>query len=442
MFHSPVHSDTPLHVPADAAARDALLSRVRTFAELDHARLVAVAEATVHSDNTLVVKWRGGQSTDLATVLAVRGRLSPAESAGVLVGVAQALAAMHSADLVHGPLSALDVMLDAGGEVRLQPRLDGAHDCTVADDVLAVASLVDGLLGPRTGDDDAATALRAVLAPALAPDPLVRPEAGTLAAWAHDAVAPEAVRLPEPATLAVAALGGARTPHSAPEPRVPTARHRKAYRGASAVGSAGRARTVARPRRQRAPGGPARRIGGLVAVIAVVGVLAGVAMSMRAPSSPPVIQADAAAVRAVSTSASASEHRADAVLDRRDPAAAAAALTERRLGLLTGSSGAPDRAALAAVEIEDSPAHAADGALVDRLTARGVELRGAEVKVHSAAAVEATDDRAEVTVEYEVGAYEQVSVGGESTVVPASGARTSRLSLVWTDAGWRVSEVS
>lgn len=443
---------TELHVPADAAARDALLSRVRTLTALDHGRLVAVTGAEVRGDSTLVVRWRTGETTDLATVLAVRGGLSPAEAAGVLVGVAQALAAMHSAGLVHGPLSALDIVLDAGGEARLRPRLDGSLDGTPPDDVIAVARLVDGLLGPHPGDqpdDDETTALRAVLAPALAHDPLVRPEAGSLAAWAHDAVPPQPVRLPEPAALAVAALGGVRTPpRSGAEARLPAARHRRAYRGAPSTGGPDHrrpGRPQRRARRRSAPGGPAGRVVGLVAVVVAVGALAGIAVQSRAPGPAPLAGGPGAAVTAVAvqaaeTSAAATppEPVRDPVLDPDDPAGAAGMLTQRRVALLTGASGAPDVAALGTVDAAGSAVHDADRALVRRMADQGVSLTGGDVDVHDVTVVSSSSEHAEVRVEYELGPARQRTIGGATATVPASGVRTSTLSLVWTDAGWRV----
>jgi len=443
---------TELHVPADAAARDALLSRVRTLTALDHGRLVAVTGAEVRGDSTLVVRWRTGETTDLATVLAVRGGLSPAEAAGVLVGVAQALAAMHSAGLVHGPLSALDIVLDAGGEARLRPRLDGSLDGTPPDDVIAVARLVDGLLGPHPGDqpdDDETTALRAVLAPALAHDPLVRPEAGSLAAWAHDAVPPQPVRLPEPAALAVAALGGVRTPpRSGAEARPPAARHRRAYRGAPSTGGPDHrrpGRPQRRARRRSAPGGPAGRVVGLVAVVVAVGALAGIAVQSRAPGPAPHAGGRDTAVTAVAVHApvetSVAETPSDPVLDPDDPAGAAGTLTQRRVALLTGASGTPDVAALGTVDAAGSAVHDADRELVRRMAAQGVSLTGGDVDVHDVTVVSSGSEHAEVRVEYELGPARQRIIGGATATVPASGVRTSTLSLVWTDAGWRVSGV-
>jgi hypothetical protein len=185
-------------------------------------------------------------------------------------------------------------------------------------------------------------------------------------------------------------------------------------------------------------------------VSAVAGVLAGVVGDLDRPEPSTLHAADGPAVPAAGHDTSPDTASAavtppdvpsaDPVLDRHDPAGAAGALTERRVALLTGAARL-DGAALRELDLPGSPAHETDRSLLERLSARRVTLNGAQVAVHDVAALEATDERAEVTVEYEVSAHEQLAAGGAATAVPASGPRTSTLSLVWTDAGWRVTEV-
>ncbi|MFE7408623.1 hypothetical protein ACFU5J_20900, partial [Isoptericola sp. NPDC057559] len=206
-----------LPIPTDAGTREVLLARVSALAALRHPCVEPVAAVDVRDDGTLALR-RGGSATDLPTVLAVRGRLTSREAAGLLVAVARGLAALHSAGLRQGLVGAEDVVLAPDGAAMLRPRAEApgppaAGGDGEAADVHSLAALVADLLGDR-GDDDA-TALRAVLAPASAPDPRVRPEAGTLAAQADAAVPAEPVRLPEPAALAAAALGR-RHPRQAP----------------------------------------------------------------------------------------------------------------------------------------------------------------------------------------------------------------------------------
>jgi hypothetical protein len=467
VFDGGVHPDivTTVAVPAEAASRDALLHRVRVLAAADHPALVAVTGAELRPDGALAVAREGGEAADLATVLAVRGRLTAPEAAGVLVAVAQALAALHSAGVAHGPVAPRDVVLDRHGRARLLPRLeparaDGADG--FAEDVRSAARLVGEVLGADDGaredrSDDDATALRSVLASALATDPRVRPEAGTLAAWAHDAVVPAPVCLPEPATLAAASLGGMRSAAPA-EPAAAAGTssdlHRRAFAGTTARRAVGRSSGDVRGEsaRRRAAGG--RRLGGpgsgtlraagvVLAVVLGVGAATAVALQVDVPDRPALVadgplvsESRAAAAGGDDSSTSAG----DPTHDRADPAAAAAELTRRRVGLLASPDAGTD--ALTAVSIPGSAAFDADTALLERIAGEGTSTAGAAAVVHTTEVVERlSGDRADVVVTYALTAHEQRTAGA-TTTVPASGTRTARLTLVWTDDGWRVEAVS
>ncbi|MEU2198872.1 hypothetical protein [Isoptericola sp. NPDC019482] len=496
-----------LTIPTDAGARDALLGRVRTLTTLRHPCVEPVLAGEVRDDGALLLR-RGGGATDLPTVLAVRGRLTSREAAGVLVAVARGLAALHSAGLRQGSVRAQDVVLDPGGNALLRPRADADRDDAAgvgagqvdvdpvdaeAADVHALATLVAELLGDRRDDD--ATALRAVLAPASAPDPHVRPEAGTLAAQADAAVPAEPVRLPEPAALAAASLGRRPTaPGTAPEAgrgAVSPARRRAVRRAdGRRVG-----RTPSRSsRRTSAPraGGVPRRVLGVVGAAAVVVVLAAVALQVHDAGDMPgpgAAPSGAARVGEVVESAGESaggdvgrpetdpgrdassppdrSHGAtqDPTHDRADPGAAAAELTRRRVALLAGEI--TDPAGLALVDVPGSPAHEADAALLEDAAQAGTRVRGAEARVEDArpagtgdggsdveqddgaaggaadgAAEGATGRGADVEVRYAVTAHEQVAADGTVTAVPATDVRTATLRLAWTADGWRVAEVS
>ena len=467
-----------LPIPTDAGARDALLERVRALAALRHPCVEPVVAVDVRDDGALGLR-RGGGAADLPTVLAVRGRLTSREAAGVLVTVARGLAALHSAGLRQGSVGAPDVVVDPGGGALLRPRADlggadaagGAADDPAdgeAADVHALATLVADLLGDRSDDD--AAALRAVLAPALAPDPRVRPEAGTLAAQADAAVAAEPVRLPEPATLAAAALGRRPAVPAGEGTAVPAPR-RRAVRRADG-GRVGRpasrsARRTTSPHR----GGTTRRVLGLAGAVGVVVVLTAVAVQVRAPAGgdgphgPAVASvgpssATSPAADAEDTPAaghgSAQDDPAqddaaqiDPTQDRADPGAAAAELTRRRVALLAASDPDPDR--WGAVDVPGSPAYAADVALLEDAARSGTRVRGAEARVDDARAEVAgaggsdgqrDDDAADVVVRYAVTAHEQVAADGTVTAVPATEVRTATLRLAWTPDGWRVAEVS
>ncbi|MFI2102089.1 hypothetical protein ACH436_02265 [Isoptericola sp. NPDC019693] len=450
-----------LPIPTDAGARDALLERVRTLTSLRHPCVEPVVAADVGDDGSLVLR-RGGGATDLPTVLAVRGRLTSREASGVLVAVARGLAALHSADLRQGSLRAQDVVLAPGGDALLRPRAapgggspdgvgaDGGESDPVAGeagDVHALATLVAELLGDRSDDD--AVALRAVLAPASAPDPRVRPEAGTLAAQADAAVPGEPVRLPEPAALAAASLGR----------RPPTP---EAGQGpASAAGGRGRRRAVrhtdgravgrppSRSSRRLLPSRRAlrpRRALGVVSVVGavgVVGVLTAVALQVQGPgdaAGPGAGPGESVGQGAVTAQDAASPAAPDPTQERADPASAAAELTRRRVVLL--ADGATDCGALGAVDLPGSAAHEADAALLEEAERAGTRVRGAEARVEGARVERDLGDEADVVVRYVVGAHEQVAADGTVTAVPATDVRSATLRLAWTSDGWRVAEVS
>jgi hypothetical protein len=456
VFDGSVPTQT-LPIPTDAGAREALLERIRNLAALRHPCVEPVAAVDVRDDGTLALR-RAGAAADLPTVLAVRGRLTSREAAGVLVAVARGLAALHSAGLRQGGLGAQDVVLDPGGAVLLRPRAvgpDGAVGAVTGDgadgeaaDVHALATLVTELLGDRSDDD--ATALRAVLAPAAAPDPRVRPEAGTLAAQADAAVVAEPVRLPEPAALAAASLGmrhaapaaGAIAPRSAPTRR----RSVRRRGGAPAGRTASRASRRATPRRR--VGTAPRRLLGALGAVGVVAVLAAVAVQVRPPGGA------AEPVRAVASAPSSASRPAaptaavtpdpdpapDPTRDRADPAAAAAELTRRRVALLSGTDG-PDLSGLADLDAPGSPAHDADAALLAGAARAGTQVRGAEARLDDVSTRRHEEGEADVVVRYAVSAHEQVGRDGTVTAVPETDLRSATLRLAWTPDGWRVAEV-
>jgi hypothetical protein len=427
VFDGPVRTDVVLTVPADAAAREALLDRLARLAATEHDGLDPVGAARTGPAGTLHVARGGGVATDMATVLSVRGRCSAAESSGVLVALAGALAALHDAGLVHGPLAAGDVVVDLGGRPRLRPRPEppaGAWE--EADDVHALAGLVASLTVDGDGDD--VVALRAALAPALAADPRVRPEAGTLAARAHDAVASEPVHLPEPATLAAAALGrtaGRSTRQVAAPGRV---RHRRARRAGRnpVVGRAARRRAGTAVRRPVARG---RVLVGAAGVALVVGLLVAGGLHLVGPAGAP---ATAQAGTPLPESGLPTD---DAWLrDPADPAGAAEALTARRVALLAGEG------SVTGLAVAGSPAAAEAAELV--AGTGGVEVVGPAVTVHDARVESGPrGGTAVVAVDYVVEAHEQRAADGTTTQVPAGPLRTAVLDLRWTDAGWRVSDV-
>ncbi|WP_278234689.1 hypothetical protein [Isoptericola sp. AK164] len=448
-----MQTDTVLTVPSDATARDALLDRLRRLATIDAARVEPVGAAVARPDGALVVPRGSTSATDLATVLAVRGRCDGPEAAGLAADLAQGLATLHSAGVVHGGLDVADVLVDLTGRALLRPRLtppaDPAHT-TESADVHALARLVETLRGHDPSD--AATALRAVLAPALADDPRVRPEAGTLAARVHETASPEPVRLPEPAALAAAALGAHRQrPGGEVDAVGSEPRHRRARRAAGPVdppGAGGRvpSRAERRARRTtaRPPVSPWRPVLAGAGVLVSLGVLVAGGLALTAgqgstgqPSIPVAASSPATASSAgPEPAAGPGAVEGATTTDRDDPAGAAAELTRRRAGLLTGEH------AVAEVALPGSDAHGADTALVERAAASGTRLVGAEVTVLSARlAAEPATGTAEVVVRYVVEEHTQVDGDGAATTVPAGTPRTDTVRLAWTADGWRVTDV-
>jgi hypothetical protein len=453
----PVQTDTVVAIPADAVARDALLRRLGTLTRVDHPAVEPVGAAVARPDGTLVVPRGAEHSTDLATVLSVRGRCTVAEASGLAVDVAQGLAALHSAGLVQGVIGPSDVVIGFDGRARLRPRLDlPPSPAGEAEDVHRLARLVESVVGPQDGDE--LVALRAALAPALADDPPVRPEAGTLAARVHDAVAPEPFRVPEPAVLAAAALA-----RRSAEPVEVTTERRPARRASSASTPATRTRrstSAGRSGRTVRRGGSGRRRGravwGSVGVVATVGVLVvvGLQLSSVRPGAGDLTEptdlaeavdhaevVDATGAVAPSEPAEAAAGDQDqALLDSTDPTSAAAELTRRRVEMLTGDRPLED------VVVAGTPAHAAATDDVARTQASGVRISGALVDVTDVRRVpdagsSAEDPTAEVEVVYLVEAHDQVGADGAVVQVPRSEVQTDVLRLAWTAEGWRVTDV-
>jgi eukaryotic-like serine/threonine-protein kinase len=170
----------------------------------------------------------------LARVVARRGLRPAGQVVTVLVAVADALAAVHRAGLVHGDVSPSNVLLTADGRPVLgdlgSARLAGAEPVGTpgfadradqggpATDVHGLAATCVFLLTgrppydpagarvPPDGDsgtcDEAATRLMRVLDAGLHPDPPQRPDAAGLARAAFDAVPPEPLTV-DPLDVAV-----------------------------------------------------------------------------------------------------------------------------------------------------------------------------------------------------------------------------------------------
>lgn len=474
-------------VPTDAAARALLVRRLDTLATLDHPHLVPLIAISPNGPDNLDVRLSRTGAVDLPTAVGSRGPLTPAEGSGVTVAIAQALAALHSVGLVHGGVRPTDVLLRSDGTAVLRPRVTLPEHSDDPVDVTSLATLIESVLGfPGPSlHSEADEALRAVLARARAEDPRDRPEPGTLAALAHDAVPPEPVRLPEGSALVSAALSG-------PVPiagHVPLGAHtpsawRSAARTLTGSLAAVDGRAWAAKARRRATMPLSGRAGAAavsgttqprttaVSLVATgmiaAGVIAGITAGVMAL--PDMFGSEEPAVAAPTPEAPTATPRwggISPVANAKDPAGAAVELTERRLALLAGAV-----SDIKTVNVEGSPAYLADQKILDELRQSGAQVVGASAEVASTEVVtmgpgaaadlqnaapasltrtsessdapQAEQDakvpiEAVVRIEYTITAHLQVTGDGE-TAVPAS-KEAADLILVWTPGGWRVSEV-
>lgn len=446
----------PVTVPAAGLARDLLVRRLDTLADIDHPSLVRLVTISPSGGGDRIdVRLDRPDAADLPTVLASRGPFTAAEASGMVVSIAQALAALHAAGLVHGAVEPTDVLFTPEGMALLRPRLALPAATTAEEPVADVPSLArlaqsvlrtglmgaDGRPAALSGAD---LALRAELAGACAADPRERPEAGTFAARVYGVVLPERVHMPAPDELVEAARTG---PIS--------------IIGPAAGGRVVRREDVARPHSGPAAPGSRRRLRGrrgAVLAVAAAGIAFGVGAGALV-SVPGLLPAGEAATASNSSEddkqnakkpRTAEQLGADlaAIADRGNPAKAAAELTRLRMLLLTGMP----------VEVSDidqagSPAHAADVALLNRIFFWSKQVSGAEVHVTKTEVVGSQDsggghlakgdplDSVVVRVEYRISAHIQVGDGGP-VQVPESEPRSAMLQMSWTDEGWRVSRVS
>ncbi|MFD7308435.1 hypothetical protein [Promicromonospora sp. NPDC059942] len=473
-------------VPSEAAARELLVRRLDTLATLDHPHLVPLIAISPNGPDNLDVRLSRTGAVDLPTAVGSRGPLTAAEGAGITVAIAQALAALHSVGLVHGGVRPTDVLLRSDGSAVLRPRVTLPDHSDDPVDVTSLATLVESVLGfPGPSlDSKADQALRAVLSRARAEDPRDRPEPGTLAALANDAVKPVPVRLPDASALVSAAISG-------PVPiagHVPLGAHTpsawrsaaKTLTGSIAAVDArswtpGARRRATMPVSGRAAGArpgaqaaePRFTAGSVLATVMIAaGVVTGI--TAGAIALPEAFGGEEPAVAAPSPEASGPVWGGiNPVSNAKDPAGAAVELTERRLALLAGAI-----SDISTVNLEGSPAYLADQQILDELKQHRSQVVGASAEVESievvtqgpgaASAVQSattasrktvqTSDGAEsqssgkkvpieaiVRIQYTITAHRQVSADGE-TAVPAS-KESADLTLVWTPLGWRVSEV-
>ncbi|WP_336706186.1 hypothetical protein [Oerskovia sp. USHLN155] len=472
-----------VHVPAEPAARAVLVERLDALRQLDHEHLAHVEEVAEGDVGDLVLVSSRPPGVGLPLLRACRGPFEAGEAVTLLVPLAQALAALHASGLSYGGVAESDVLLDTEGRAVLRMPLDL---CAVppADDVRSLAELVVGVLphpaaatvpagGTAEGPDLRLTALHAELATACRADPRTRPEVGTFAALCYEAASPSPIAMPDSARLAAATIAArsgraSRRRERSPEgdrarddtvARPPGASGRSAPESRVPPGPGGKPSPTRREhaaRRRRSASG-SRHHPALVAGLVLVGcsVLVTGALLVGPHRAGDVAGPHTGLTRPGAERAEAMDSAApdpvllDPTLQADDPAGAAVELTERRVELLAGGREPAE------VLAPGSPAEAADADLLDRVAGSGVVIDGATASVVGARPVAPDEESAapalgaepgpgtetQVDVTYSVSEHTQRAADGSVTTVPATMASTARLTLRWTDVGWRVSAV-
>ncbi|WP_207009551.1 serine/threonine-protein kinase [Nocardioides aromaticivorans] len=206
-----------------AAAVEGLRAEAARLAQLDDPHVVQVFGFVEEAGAAyLVVEWIDGAT--LAEVLAAGGRLSVPQALGVVRGALLGLAHAHARGIVHGDVSASNVLVDVAGTSRLidfgvggstpayrAPEAARGETLSPAADVYAAAAVLVHLLtgqldpGAAPAVDRADSGLRPVLATALAPEPEARyPDAAAFLAALEEA----AERTYGPAWWTTAGVGG------------------------------------------------------------------------------------------------------------------------------------------------------------------------------------------------------------------------------------------
>ena len=126
----------------------------------------------------------------LSAVLDARGALRAGECVWLGIAIAEALAVLHKAGLVHGALDSEAIVID-GGRVRLARLIDGAGDAQAADDIAALGRLLASAV--READSDR---IQAWTEPMSHQDPLGRPTAAMVVHALASCAPPEEVPLP------------------------------------------------------------------------------------------------------------------------------------------------------------------------------------------------------------------------------------------------------
>ncbi len=433
--------------------RDVALGALTTVRAESLAPLVrAVAVGDAHALTHLVP----ADAVELA-MLRERVPLRPGHVVTVLVAVLDALDALHRAHLAHGDVAGERVLVGPDGSVVLGgcglawAVPPGAADGPLAaDDVADVALLARQLLGPGS----APPALVIALLRAADTDPVLRPDAASLAAAVRAALAPEplldllwlaapAPQAPRPAAVEVAPTEPVVVPVSASSPIASSPTSRPTI--VSAAASPASLRALPRRRGRRLDARP------LLAVLAAIALPlvawsalrlpTGAAADPAPPAAPtptttPTTTPTATPTAAVPTAAPTMSGTPSAPVLPTDWGTVLRALDGlRHRAVVAGST-----SRLAGAVDPHGGAWADDAALVARVRATGARLVGGELVPSAVQVLDVGASSVRLRVRDVRTAYD-VTAGGTTTHVAARPERVWDVTLVRYGEGWRIGDV-
>lgn len=429
---------------------DRVRSRVESLVRLGAASFIVPSRVTMARGDEVAVTEPPRDHDTLRAVLDARGALRAGECVWLGAAIAEALAVLHKAGLVHGALDGEAVVID-GGRVRLARLIDGSDDAQAADDIAALGRLLASAV--RESESDRITAWTE---PMTHPDSQGRPTAAMVVHALASCAPPEEVLLP-PADVAGALRRAATSNRDVIEHRDVergdvehgTAEHLAGHDGAGSHRAAVPLRASRWWRLRLDAMRTIKRFGVVAAAVLLLGV-AGLGMAFATHSGPwgrtdTVTGEEPQALPEAGASAITNP---DAVVNSeleplRAPDAAAERLTAARFEALARGDGD----ALVALTVAGSPARddAEDTAVAMRdglLRVDGLEGSVEESVALGGGAVDASlgeGEDAVVRVHYRLGPHDVVT-GGATTSYDGY-EQTVDLTLEWVDgSGWLVSD--